>query len=224
MLTVRLRWVLAVILLLGTPAAYAQFDGNMFDRPEIRDFWNPVVGIGAIYETSGKDSPGRTRTQEYQLLGEETVDGKTAYWLEISLDSPTDGMFYGKNLIVPGESRPHRTIIQYPGLDPMEMQLHPNPAAKHDIVPTHVPHKIGMETITVPAGTFVCDHWKDDTGKEAWTNSRVGPITIVKSVSPGETMILVKTITNAKDHITGTVKPYDPRAIVQLMQQQRAKQ
>ena len=226
MLNASTRWMFALGLFLFASSTFAQFGENILDRPEFRHFWNPVVGNGAAYETTSADAPGKKRALEFLLVSQEMVDGKTGYWLEMKMEaSAMNGTAYGKSLVVPGEMRPRRTIIQYPGLDPMELPLRPNAAPpKHEIDPKKVPHQIGTETITVPAGTFVCEHWKDDSGEEAWTNSKVGPISVVKTVRSGQTMVLVKTITNGTDHISGTVKPFDPRALAQFVQQQKAAQ
>jgi len=43
---------------------------------------------------------------------------------------------------------------------------------------------------------------------------------MVKSVEPSSTLVLVKVISDAKDHITGPVQPFNPQAFGQLMQNQ----
>jgi hypothetical protein len=85
-------------------------------------------------------------------------------------------------------------------------------------------HKVGTETITVPAGTFLCDHWAKDDGTESvWASSKVSPMGLVKSERPNSTMTLVKTLSNAQDHITGTPRKFDPQAMRQQMMQQMQK-
>lgn len=82
-------------------------------------------------------------------------------------------------------------------------------------------HSVGNETITVPAGTFSCVHWKKDTGVgDFWLSDKISPMEMVKSVSSGDTMVLLKVITDAKDHITGPVTKFDPQALQRQMMQQ----
>jgi hypothetical protein len=51
---------------------------------------------------------------------------------------------------------------------------------------------------------------------------------MVKYISSGETMVLVKVIADAKDHITGPVKIFDPgemkRQMMEKMQQEKNQQ
>ncbi len=47
---------------------------------------------------------------------------------------------------------------------------------------------------------------------------------MIKSVSSGETMVLTKVITDAKDHITGPVQQFDPQAMRQLMMEKMQQQ
>jgi hypothetical protein len=80
-----------------------------------------------------------------------------------------------------------------------------------------------METITVPAGTFNCEHWKSDYS-DFWVSTKVSPFSLVKDVDNNSADVLVKTIENAKDHIMGPVKPYDAKAVMQYMKELKGKQ
>jgi len=87
-------------------------------------------------------------------------------------------------------------------------------------------HMVGSESITVPAGTFSCQHWKKDQGVgDAWVSDKVSPMSLVKSVSENDTMVLVKVLSGATDHITGPVTKFDPQMMqrMQQMQQQKPK-
>jgi hypothetical protein len=42
---------------------------------------------------------------------------------------------------------------------------------------------------------------------------------VVKEVSPGRTMVLVKVISDAQDHITGPVMTFDPSQMMEKLQQ-----
>ena len=60
---------------------------------------------------------------------------------------------------------------------------------------------------------------KDGTG-DAWVSDKVGPWGLVKSQDKDSTMVLAKVITDAKDHITGTPKKFDPMQMMRGMGQQ----
>ncbi len=58
--------------------------------------------------------------------------------------------------------------------------------------------QVGTETITVPAGTFGCAHWKkDDATDEVWTSDKVSPLAMVKQVGKTHSMVLVRQITRS---------------------------
>ena len=207
-------WILAAMLSFFAPGAFAQMGGNPLDNPEFRKFWSPVVGKGSLYERTEKDSGRKMQNLEIQVVGKERIEGKEAYWIEFAVDnSEFRGSTYGKSLYVIGEIHPRRAIIQFPGMDPMEMPLNPSSRSNSKVQDRH-PRKVGMETITVPAGTFNCEHWKDDNS-DFWVSTKVSPFSLVKEVSKNSTDVLVKTIENAKDHITGQVKPYNAKAVMQ---------
>jgi len=86
-------------------------------------------------------------------------------------------------------------------------------------------HKVGMEPVTVPAGTFLCQHWKKDSGVgDVWASDKVTPMGMVKSVQEHETMTLIKTISGATDHITGPVTKFDPQQMMRQRQQPKPQQ
>ena len=73
--------------------------------------------------------------------------------------------------------------------------------------------QVGSETVTVPAGTFVCQHWKSSNGEDdAWLSDKVSPWGMVKYSGKDSSMVLLKTISDAKDHITGK-----PMSLDQMM-------
>jgi hypothetical protein len=64
---------------------------------------------------------------------------------------------------------------------------------------------VGTESVTVPAGRFTCEHFrmKDGSG-DAWVSSKVAPWGLVKFTGKDTSMVLLKQITDATSHITGT--------------------
>ena len=126
-----------------------------------------------------------------------------------------------KVLTVPGDATvTTRTIMQLPGRPPMEMP--PQMASRmntqsvpHDI--RTVSEDVGSETVTVPAGTFTCEHYrmKDGSG-DTWVSEKVPPFGVVKHQGKDSTMVLTRVITDAKDKIVGTPQPFNP---MQMMEQ-----
>ncbi len=200
---------------------------NFFKKPAIASLFKPVVGNGGVYETTRTDQQTAPKsTMEWLVVGKDLADAKEAYWLEFGYQMKgADGMVYSKVLISTDDFQVHRTIMQLPGRPAMEMKNNPSTRSNQ-----HVEEQlgkwsqVGTETITVPAGIFICQHWKKDDGKsEIWANDKISPFGMVKEVSPGSTQVLVKVLTDSKDHITGPVTAFDPQAFRQMMMDQMMK-
>jgi hypothetical protein len=130
------------------------------------------------------------------------------------------GQMVMKILIVPGDANATpRMIMQMAGRPPMEMPSQMNrgakPTAPGDI--RSLAENVGTESVTVPAGTFSCDHYrmKDGSG-DTWVSAKVMPLGVVKHQGKDSTMVLTKVIADAKDKIVGKPVPFDPS---QMMQQ-----
>jgi hypothetical protein len=208
-------------LALALPLAAQMFGPK---PPSLSGVWHPVVGTGAAYEMT--DKGGKNTQMEITIVGKEDVDGKPNFWLEMAMTDPrTSAPVYVKSLMSVNDSgvTSMRMVMQIPGQpDPMEMDMNMNPAG-HGVkqtTPANIADKaetVGTESVTVPAGTFSCTHYrmKDGTG-DAWVSDKVGPWGLVKSTGKDNSMVLTKVITDAKDHITGTPKKFDP---MQMMRQ-----
>jgi hypothetical protein len=225
----RVHVVLAAVIacVCAVPALYAQMGMNIFKKPNIADIFKPVVGSGSEYALL--DTNGKSSTFEMAVVGKDTVDGREAYWLEFGHDAGQPGAkTYVKMLVTKDDFQFHRMIMQMPGSSQaMEMPINPSMQARQRMQEEMEKwHSVGTESVTVPAGTFSCEHWTKDTGKgDVWVNSKVSPISMVKSVREGQTMVLTKIITDAKDHITGTPVKFDPQMMrQQMMQQMQQKQ
>jgi glutaredoxin len=211
--------IVLILLAVAVPLSAQMAFGPRLSN--VSGVWNPVVGGGAAYEM--KDSDGTTSQIEMTIIGKEDVQGTPGYWTEIAVTGSQnkDKDMVLKYLVTRGSAgmTASKVIMQQPGQDPMEMDLsamgmgmggRKSPMS----APTDIREKadlVGTETITVPAGSFSCDHYhnKDNTG-DAWVSSKVGPWGLVKMVDKKQTMILNKVITDAKEHITGTPKPFNP--------------
>jgi hypothetical protein len=214
--------------------AIAQLGANWFSKPAISEAVNPIVGKGGQYQTTRPNQKDATpELQEFAVVGRESVDGKDGFWVEISRQGKGDsGMVYAKILFTKDDFQFHKIVVQQPGQQAIAMPFQPSDKTKtHMSEEAEKWHAVGAESITVPAGTFSCKHWKKDnsagdTGdSDIWTSEKISPFGIVKQATPAQTMVLVKVITDAQDHITGPVKTFDPdemkRQMMEKMQQQR---
>jgi hypothetical protein len=216
--------ILAIAMLAVAVEAWAQSNparpaSNPFDSPVIRKYWNPIVGAGAVFEVT--DAKGNKSTHEYEILSAQMVDGKKAYWLEFTQESPSlKGKLRGKSLLIPEGQEARKMILQFPDRAPMDMPVVPR-AQTADTKETA--RLVGSETIMAGGVKFQCQHWRDANGSEAWVSAKVAPLKIVKATMDGQTWLLVRTISAAKDAITGTVKPFDPGAMKEFVAAQNKK-
>ena len=205
--------------------ASAQFGISPIKRPNIANILHPVVGQGAAYETTDKD--GKKSHMEMYVVDKEMVGTEQGYWMEVGHSADASGnLAYGKMLVTPTDFKFHKMIFVMPGqTQPMEMDIEPKQHQNEMEKEVGKWHSLGAETITVPAGTFSCEHWTNDEGKgEIWANPKVGPMGLVKSVEDGRTMVLTKVISDAKTKITGTPVKFDPKMMMQQRMQQRQQQ
>jgi hypothetical protein len=221
----KLRQMVAMLatLALAMPLAAQMFGPR---TPTLSGIWHPVVGTGAAYEIT-KD--GKKNQMEIIIVGKEDVDAKPAFWLEMAMtDQRTSQPVYVKSLMSVSENTitSTRLVLQMSGQDPMEMDLNTNPMGRgmKQTTPVTIADKaeiVGTDTVTVPAGTFSCTHYrmKDGTG-DAWVSDKVSPWGLVKSQDKDSTVVLAKVISDAKDHITGTPKKFDPTQMMRGMGQQ----
>jgi hypothetical protein len=212
------RWVIAAFLI-GLPAIPVKAQMGRSFQPHFSGVWNPIVGSGAAYEIDNKDKGDKT-AMEIAIVGKESVGGKDTYWYEMSMDQTrAGGQMIIKTLMVTGADgvQASRIIMQMPNRPPMEMpaqMVHQGHSQPTDV--RSDAEDLGSETITVPAGTFVCEHYrsKNDAG-DTWVSQKVSPYGMVKHESKNTTMVLTKVITDAKDKITGTPVPFNPQAFMQ---------
>ena len=209
--------VLSFALAMALPLA-----AQMGMGPRITDLsgiWHPVLGSGATYERT--DDTGKKSQLEISVVGKEDVDGKPGFWMEVAMTNPrSGGDMLMKSLVSSSDTglALTRMIMQQPGQDPMEMDMTmmnragrgPGAAGTPSDIRDKAEH-VGTETITVPAGTFSCEHYRAKDGtSDVWVSDKVSPWGIVKVQGNDRSMLLVKVITDAKDHITGTPKKFDP--------------
>jgi hypothetical protein len=217
-----------VLLLVGGLPGVAQMGMDMFRRPAIVKVFHPVVGKGGQYQTTST-SGGSSRMEELSLVGKDTVDGKEAYWVQMVNIDTTGDMKGGKVLLTLDDFQFHRMIVEVPGQGLMEVPANMMSAKSRQNVQDTMNawQSAGSDTVTVPAGTFSCEHWKNDKDhEELWTSDKIVPFGIVKEISANShtVMVLVKTLDNVQDRFSGPAKKFDMQQMIQQMQQQRQQQ
>ena len=209
------RPLLILAIIISTQLALAQMRMGM-RPPDIAGVFNPTVGSGAGYEMV-KDN--EKHSFDMAVVDKDASGG---YWIEYGMQNPHgEGTFYMKTLL----SRQgddvivQRTIMQMPGRPPMDMssmmKMHGMQSEKSKADMRADAENLGTESVTTPAGTFSCEHWRSKKdGSEYWISDKVAPWKLVKMTGKDQTMTLVRVITDAKTHITGT-----PVSMEEMMQQ-----
>jgi hypothetical protein len=117
-----------------------------------------------------------------------------------------------------------------PGQQPMEMDMNMSMPGRdmRQSTPTDIREKaevVGTESVTVPAGTFTCEHIRQKDGSsDVWISDKVSPWSLVKYQDGKSTMVLTKVITDAKDRITGTPTKFDPMQMMRNRMGQQGQQ
>jgi hypothetical protein len=207
----------AAVILAGAATASAQMGGMMGGgaASQFKGIFNPVIGQGGEYLlTSTSANQKGPHTIDIAVVGKEEVDGKTGYWLEITTQDPrSGGSMYMKMLtVIDGtNTQSTRMIMQMPPQPPMEMDIQSMQAMSGRTPPPQSAdiskegQDMGSETVTVPAGTFTCEHYRTSEGDDVWVSTKVSPWGLVKMTGhTGTSMVLNKVFTDAKDMITGT--------------------
>jgi len=208
--------ILIATLALALPLAAQMGMGPRI--PTLSGIWHPEVGAGAAYDRT-VTATGDKSQMEITIVGKEYVAGKPAYWMEFVMSSAkmmNGAQMVMKQLMTVDDAgvTSTRVIMQPPGQDPMEMEMNGGGHSTKQTTPANIADKaelVGTESVTVPAGTFSCQHFrmKDGSG-DGWISDKVSPWSLVKYQGKDSTMVLTKVITDAKDRITGTPKKFDP--------------
>ena len=197
--------------------------------------WNPQTGQGSEYDINTHN--GTPVHVSLIITGSESVNGQTGYWLEIGGNFEGLGQIYSHALMTQsaGKLQRQKWIVQLPDNPPMEMPQGGLPGrqrrtkAADEDAPAADPRsngvRVGSESVTVPAGTFQCEHWraKDGSG-DVWLSTSIVPYSVVKAVDKdGGTMTLTKVISGGKSHLTGKAVPFDPSVMMMLGQGRRSR-
>lgn len=215
---------IAVFLLLSLSlAAPFRASAQLFGKslPEVRGVFNPVLGSGASYESVDKD--GKKNQLEITIVEKDPSSG--AYWMEYAIPE-SKGTMYMKSLISRqgNDAIVQHTIYQAPGEPPVDLTMTmstqgmKSPKQQNQKIDFRAEaQNLGSETITTPAGSFSCQHWRTTKeGTDVWISEKVTPWGLVKMSGPDVgTITLARVITGAKTHITGT-----PISLEEMMRKQ----
>ena len=221
----RLVGILLLVLFGACHSVHAQMGMGMdaFRRPmTFTKVFHPVVGKGAEYQMMRTGANDRVSKMQLGIVGKDSAGGQDAYWMQMVM-SENNQEIVSKVLISNSDFQPSRFIMQWPGRPAMEMPVAMN-ATNRDKINSSLQdwHSAGTESITVPAGTFSCEHWKNDkTGEEVWTSDKVSPFGMVKQAGKDNSMILLKVLDDYSDRITGPVQKFDPQLMMQQQMQRR---
>ena len=200
---IAVRALLAVLVAIGfAPWSAAQM--GMGRPPSVAGVFNPVLGSGASYEMTRKN--GEKSTFDMYVVDKEAG----GYWIEYAMDFPqSHGTMYSKTLLVrqADDIIVQRTIFQMPGRPPVDasMMTRSMQSEKEKADFRANAENLGSESVTTPAGTFSCQHWRSKKdGTEYWISDKVTPWQLVKISGKDQNLVLVRLITNAKSHINGT--------------------
>lgn len=191
--------------------------GGMFGNlPSMPGLSNPTVGSGSEYLMTAK---GKEMDIAMVALGKENVDGNPGYWMEMRMTSADTGageMVMKTLMVTTGtQAGMKRMIMQQPGKPPMEIDgMFMSMMQQHQ---SHTPapsapgggdrgELVGTESVTVPAGTFNCQHYRSKSASgttDMWISTDVTPYAMVKMTNADTTMVLKKVLTNETSHING---------------------
>jgi hypothetical protein len=205
----------ASLVLVGAPMLAQMGMGSM---PSFNGVWSPVVGGGSVYEMVNKKDSSKS-SMEISVVSKDTVEGKDGFWLEMQMTTSDGKQVVMQEFMVKDGAQVNVTkmVIQIPGRGPMMMSpqtmgamggrggggMAPPTNSAADVRSTST--IVGNESVTTPAGTFDCSHWRSADGtSEAWISAKAIPWALVKATGPNSSMVLIKTVTDAKSHITGT--------------------
>ncbi|HEV2696459.1 MAG TPA: hypothetical protein VGU90_00605 [Terriglobales bacterium] len=178
------RFLMLALITVAMPQLFRAQRGMMMQPPTIAGVFNPVVGSGASYEMVKGDN-GEKTVFDMAVVEKDSSGG---YWIEYGVqNAKSNGTVYLKNLTARqgDDIVTQRTIIQMPGRPPMDlssmmsMKAMQSEKSKADFRTNA--QNMGTESVTTPAGTFSCEHWRDTKdGTDVWLSDKVVPWRLVK--------------------------------------------
>jgi len=186
---------------------------GMGSLPQMPGMTSAVVGSGAEYQMTTK---GKDMDIAWAIVGKEDVNGNPGIWMETRMQmAELGGEMVTKMLMISTgpEAGIKRMITQQPGHPPMEMSgmmmgmmkgAQPKPTAPGEKPDFGV--LVGTEPVIVPAGTFVCQHYRKQEKNgpiDYWISTQITPYGMAKMTGTDMTMVLKKVLSNETSHIVG---------------------
>lgn len=198
-----------VFMFIMAQAAFAQW-GNDQMMKRFQGEFKPVVGAWAEYQIKGSDQ--KPTKMKIAIVGKEG----NAFWYETATDG--QGGRTIMKMLLSGDPNDQkgvtRMIMKHGNEQATEMPMTGMGQGKKPAKAQPPKGKVidkGMETITVPAGTFSARHIQYQNEKEVvdtWSSEKVPPYNMVKTSAKDFTMVLVGFGTGAKTAITETPKKF----------------
>lgn len=203
--------IMALAFAVSAWAQHGRSGMGMGQQPPMPGLQNPVPGSGAQYQMTLKD---KNMDVAYAIVGKEDVDGNPGFWVETRMQmAEMGGETVTKMLMVTSgpDAGLKRMITQQAGHPPMEMsgmlmkmmnrQPKPDESGKPDMG-----QLVGTESVTVPAGTYSCQHYRKQQANgtvDYWVSQQVTPYAMVKMTNGDMSLVLEKILTNETSHIKG---------------------
>lgn len=170
-----------------------------------KTFWNPIVGAGALYQVQVEGDAASNGTMEVDVLSRERVNGQDAFWIQVTGKQTSKPEWVWKMLVA--NDFPHqvlRSTFQLAG-HPVTPLATKEPTRYRDSEATEY---LDRETVAVPAGTFVCEHYRSKkTPGDIWLSKRVVLWGIVKDEGQHNgnsvRVTLLRTLTHTKNVVLG---------------------
>ncbi|MGH7537759.1 MAG: hypothetical protein ACREMF_03920 [Gemmatimonadales bacterium] len=182
-----------------------------------------TVGHWAAFKFTGGRSDGST--MRMAIVGTERFGDSTYYWYETQMTTPkgnkTDRTIM--QMLVAGLGSPRVSLRGFvmknndqPAMRAPDMMIGMMARPVTQGVSQFLEQRcrkggiqsLGVESVTVPAGTFRALHITDQDGTEAWLTREFGAFAMVKVIEKnGTTMELTGRGTDAKSAITETPQP-----------------
>ncbi|MBD3347986.1 MAG: hypothetical protein GF400_02170 [Candidatus Eisenbacteria bacterium] len=215
---------MSAIAVMFFATAASAFGPGMQSPAQGQDFWKggeftPVVGYWAEYQMTFEDK--EPMTMRVAIVGQE----EDAYWYETVMKNEEGEPIVTKMLVSgdPGDTGNVKRMIIKSGeeqaiempVEMMKMQGMEKAEAKEEMesgtAPESFGQDLGVEEVTVPAGTFKAHHWRgesEESSYDVWVQQEIGPYGLIKTTSEDYEMVLVAHGDDAETMITETPKSF----------------
>lgn len=188
------RWwaVAAVVMLAGAHAPAQDIVGDVLAGNLVK----PKPGVWAWYDV-GDPASGNTLMLRLAIVGEEKVQDKTGYWLEIEVVPPVGYKSVYKMLVTGPANDPRNVhkMFQREGAEPAkEVPVPTGPQADTPKAKTDGAKKlVGEEEVEAAGAKMKASHYEIvQEGKQVdvWLSEAISPMGIVRMKSPASGMVL----------------------------------